>query len=97
MKVLRKRSELVILTLSLTLGFAGTCLYAEYAELPSPLRTEQAAWWGGLYPEYCLPGAMEAVEAEGDVRTGETDGVGAEVKIRFKYLTFLNELGGTDE
>ena len=83
-----KRSELVILLLSLVLGFAGTCLYAEHAGLPKPLRTEQAAWWGGLYPEYCLPGAMEQENVQEET---------APVKIRFKYLTFLNELGGIDE
>ena len=121
---LRKRSELAVWILSLLLGFAGTCLYAEHAgigtgtdtgiagaavtgaEAYAPLRREQAAWWGGLYPDYCLPGAMEAVEPEQDGTPeasgisnqgspGETsgaDGAGAcRVKIRFKYLTFLNE------
>ena len=121
---LRKRSELAVWILSLLLGFAGTCLYAEHAgigtgtdtgiagaavtgaEAYAPLRREQAAWWGGLYPDYCLPGAMEAVEPERDGTPeasgvsnqgspGETsgaDGAGAcRVKIRFKYLTFLNE------
>lgn len=123
---LRKRSELAVWILSLLLGFAGTCLYAEHAgigtgtdtdtgiagaavtgaEAYAPLRREQAAWWGGLYPDYCLPGAMEAVEPERDGTPeasgvsnqgspGETsgaDGTGAcRVKIRFKYLTFLNE------
>ena len=58
-----RRSELAVLILSLAFGFAGTCLYAEYAGLPDPVRTEQAAWWGGLYPEYCLPEAMEAEAA----------------------------------
>lgn len=100
-----KRSEIVILLLSLTLGFAGTCLYAEYAGLPEPVRVEQTAWWGGLYPEYCLPGAMERIEEE-EPGTGAgsfTDGgktsgesadsreTAAPVKIRFKYLPFLNE------
>lgn len=76
------------------------------AEAYAPLRREQAAWWGGLYPDYCLPGAMEAVEPEQDGTPeasgvsnqgspGETsgaDGAGdSRVKIRFKYLTFLNE------
>lgn len=76
------------------------------AEAYAPLRREQAAWWGGLYPDYCLPGAMEAVEPERDGTPeasgvsnqgspGETsgaDGAGdSRVKIRFKYLTFLNE------
>ena len=85
-------------------GIAGAAVTG--AEAYAPLRREQAAWWGGLYPDYCLPGAMEAVEPERD-RTpeasgvsnqgspGETsgaDGAGAcRVKIRFKYLTFLNE------
>ena len=118
----RKRSELAVWILSLLLGFAGTCLYAGHtdagmgtgtdggaetgAEAYAPLRREQAAWWGGLYPDYCLPGAMEAVEPERDGTPeasgisnqgspGETsgaDGTGAcRVKIRFKYLTFLNE------
>ena len=118
---LRKRSELAVWILSLLLGFVGTCLYAGIgtdtdtgiagaavtgAEAYAPLRREQAAWWGGLYPDYCLPGAMEAVEPERDGTPeasgvsnqgspGETsgaDGAGAcRVKIRFKYLTFLNE------
>lgn len=76
------------------------------AEAYAPLRREQAAWWGGLYPDYCLTGAMEAVEPEQDGTPeasgvsnqgspGETsgaDGAGdSRVKIRFKYLTFLNE------
>ena len=122
----RKRSELAVWILSLLLGFAGTCLYAEHAgigtgtdtdtgiagaavtgaEAYAPLRREQAAWWGGLYPDYCLPGAMEAVEPEQDGTPGASDSVnqgspgetsGADgagdsrVKIRFKYLTFLNE------
>ena len=63
------------------------------AEAYAPLRREQAAWWGGLYPDYCLPGAMEAVEQEQD-GTPEASGIsnqGSPVKIRFKYLTFLNE------
>ena len=76
------------------------------AEADAPLRREQAAWWGGLYPDYCLPGAMEAVEQEQDGTPeasgisnqgspGETSGAdvtgACRVKIRFKYLTFLNE------
>lgn len=85
-------------------GIAGAAVTG--AEAYAPLRREQAAWWGGLYPDYCLPGAMEAVEPEQDGTPeasgvsnqgspGETsgaDGAGAcRVKIRFKYLTFLNE------
>ena len=85
-------------------GIAGAAVTG--AEAYAPLRREQAAWWGGLYPDYCLPGAMEAVEPEQD-GTPEASGVsnqgspgetfGADVtgacrvKIRFKYLTFLNE------
>ena len=85
-----RRSELAVLILSLAFGFAGTCLYAEYAGLPDPVRTEQAAWWGGLYPEYCLPGAMEKVEAEQGAEE-EKEKESVPVKIRFKYLTFLND------
>lgn len=85
-------------------GIAGAAVTG--AEAYAPLRREQAAWWGGLYPDYCLPGAMEAVEPEQDGTPeasgisnqgspGETsgaDGAGdSRVKIRFKYLTFLNE------
>lgn len=86
------------------IGIAGATVTG--AEAYAPLRREQAAWWGGLYPDYCLPGAMEAVEPEQDGTPeasgvsnqgspGETsgaDGAGdSRVKIRFKYLTFLNE------
>lgn len=85
-------------------GIAGAAVTG--AEAYAPLRREQAAWWGGLYPDYCLPGSMEAVEPERDGTPeasgvsnqgspGETsgaDGAGdSRVKIRFKYLTFLNE------
>ena len=85
-------------------GIAGAAVTGP--EAYAPLRREQAAWWGGLYPDYCLPGAMEAVEPEQDGTPeasgvsnqgspGETsgaDGTGdSRVKIRFKYLTFLNE------
>ena len=45
-------------------GIAGAAVTG--AEAYAPLRREQAAWWGGLYPDYCLPGAMEAVEPERD-------------------------------
>ena len=85
-------------------GIAGAAVTG--AEAYAPLRREQAAWWGGLYPDYCLPGAMEAVEQEQDGTPeasgisnqgspGETSGAdvtgACRVKIRFKYLTFLNE------
>lgn len=86
--------KFAVLILSLSLGFAGTCLYAGRAGTDTPAdrarlpRTEQAAWWGGLYPGYCLPEAMEAAEAE----PGEKEPQEGQVKIRFKYLTFLNEI-----
>ena len=69
-------------------SFADTGIYRDHAGLPSPARVEQAAWWGGLYPEYCLPGAMEKVEAEQEAEEEEES---VPVKIRFKYLTFLND------
>lgn len=93
-----KYSELMLLVVSLLLGFGGTCLYAEHAGLPDPVRTEYAAWWGGLYPEYCLPGAMEmetdafpesAGETGRGTETGQRSG-DACVEIRFRYLKFLN-------
>ena len=49
-------------------GIAGAAVTG--AEAYAPLRREQAAWWGGLYPDYCLPGAMEAVEPERDGTPG---------------------------
>lgn len=59
----RRHGELALLVLSLLLGMAGTCLYAAYAREPEPVCVEQTAWWGGLYPEYCMPGAdQEAVQ-----------------------------------
>lgn len=53
----RRHGELVLLLLALLMGAAGTCLYGIYAQEPEPVRVEQTAWWGGLYPEYCMPGA----------------------------------------
>ena len=82
----RRHGELALLILSLLLGAAGTCLYAGYVQKSKPVRVEQTAWWGGLYPDYCMPGAAEK-----------------EVRIRFRYLTFLNQkepeayIGETDE
>ena len=70
----------------LLLGAVGTCLYAGYVQKSNPVRVEQTAWWCGLYPDYCMPGAAEK-----------------EVRIRFRYLTFLNQkepeayIGETDE
>lgn len=92
-----KRSETAALAVSLLLGFAGTCLYAEHARFPEPLHTEYSAWWGGLYPQYCFPGAMEAVSPYED-RAQDTGDAAAggqtrdeRVEIRLKYLTFLNK------
>ena len=53
----RRHGELVLLLLALLMGAAGTCLYGIYAREPEPVHVEQTAWWGGLYPEYCMPGA----------------------------------------
>ena len=55
----RRHGELALLILSLLLGAMGTCLYARYVPKPEPVRVEQTAWWGGLYPEYCMPGAAD--------------------------------------
>lgn len=108
-----KRIKLLLLLFALILGFTGTCAFSRYlpktaelsrAEAPWP-KTEHVfrqAWWGGLYPEYCLPGAMKLVETEEQGSEGrdrveisgrETSGEETEVpvKICFKYLTFLNE------
>lgn len=93
-----KHSELILLIISLFLGLGGTCLYAEHAGLPDPVRTEYAVWWGGLYPEYCLPGAMGTETDESPENAGKDgrdtengQGAGDEcVEIRFRYLKFLN-------
>lgn len=79
-----KQVKLWLLMLSLTAGLAGACAFAEYMPVnqhPEPIT--QMAWWGALYPEYSLPGAMETVEEQEHTV----------VKIRFKYLTFLNDRG----
>ena len=47
----RRHGELALLILSLLLGAAGTCLYAGYVQKSKPVRVEQTAWWGGLYPD----------------------------------------------
>ena len=89
-----KRSELIIWILSRRRGVTGNCLDAEDGGLARPARVEQAALWGGPYPEYCLPGAMEKVEAEQEAEEEEEEEEEEEsgpVKIRFKYLTFLND------
>ena len=48
----RRHGELALLILSLLLGAVGTCLYAGYVQKSNPVRVEQTAWWGGLYPDY---------------------------------------------
>ncbi len=78
-----KQIKLLILALSLSLGFLGTCALAPYVYGPSPAQTSCTAWWGGIYPEFGTADALE--EGEGEVPGGDV-----QVKIRFKYLTFLN-------
>lgn len=78
--------KIMLLTLSLILGVAGTCMFAPYqSELYSD-RSDEVAWWSGLYPEYCMPGATYLVGEEPQAANQED----IPVKIRFKYLTFLN-------
>lgn len=83
----RNRIQLLLLVLSVIIGGAGTFMCARELPVCSPAPLAQMAWWGGIYPEYCLPGAMEAVGEE-DTDNTVTD---IPVKVRFKYLTFLNE------
>lgn len=110
----KRRLELAVLLLSVLIGAWGTAAYgakagygvkAGYGGQELSFRhTEQAAWWGGLYPEYCLPPALEQRDGKAVSRSeagfGEKSAGGEEqvsVQIQFKYLKFLNELGGTDE
>lgn len=81
----KNRIQLILLVLSLIIGGAGTYFFARELPMCDSAPMAQLAWWGGVYPEYCLPGAVALV--------GEDDGGKTEmpVKIRFKYLTFLNE------
>lgn len=82
----KNRMRLLLLVFSLIIGGAGTCLFAPELPVCAPAPMAQMAWWGGVYPEYCLPGAVTLV--------GEEDGrEEAEIplKVRFKYLTFLNQ------
>lgn len=97
-----QRIKWILLTLSLIIGFTGTFAFAEHFPLPQGGQTtdirflpqemekQYLAWWGALYPEYCLSGARKLV--------GEEEGrEEIPVKIRFKYLTFLNDCGGNYE
>ena len=95
-----RKMRLLLVTLSLILGITGTCTFAEYLPLAGDGQqlkgVSQLAWWGGIYPEYCLPGAMKLVDAEGREcakadNSGSESGEELPVKIRFKYLSFLNE------
>jgi len=82
-----KKIRVWILGLSLILGITGSCAFSQYFPVKSPAHREQLAWWGGLYPEYCLPGAMELKGNE----AGGPEGKEPSVRISFKYLTFLNQ------
>lgn len=81
----KNRVQLLLLILSFAIGGIGTYVSAGTFPVCRPVPMAQMAWWGGVYPEYCLPGAV--------VLVGEDDGEETEppVRIRFKYLTFLNE------
>ena len=83
----KNRIQLLLLILSMIIGGAGTCMCARRFPVCSPAPLAQMAWWGGIYPEYCLSGAMEAV-GEGDTDSARAE---LQVKVCFKYLTFLNE------
>ncbi len=84
----KMRIKMLLLALSLLLGTAGTYVFADYLPVCSPAPLAQMAWWGGMYPEYCLPGAMEAVGEEAE--DGGKESSEPQVKVCFKYLTFLN-------
>lgn len=77
----------LLLIVSLGIGIVGTYLWAERLPVCSPAPMTQMAWWGGVYPEYCLPGAMKLVGEE-EMEDIETE---IPVKVQFKYLTFLNK------
>lgn len=88
-----KQIKILTVMLSLVLGVTGTCAFARYFPVPQqPVKASFVAWWGGVYPEYGLQGALVQTE-EGAEDAGEE----IHVKIRFKYLTFLNGAGGKDE
>ncbi len=87
------RVRLWILTLSLIFGITGTLAFAKERPLQQEICQEslsQLAWWGGLYPEYCLPGAMRLVDERKQEAVSEGDAERS-VKICFKYLSFLNK------
>lgn len=102
-----KKIRIFILILSLITGFAGTFAFVKFQPgmetaqadgfpMEQPEVLHQQVWWGSLYPEYCL-GAMKLV-TEDDVNPDEKHaGDDIPVRIRFKYLTFLNHLGGNHE
>lgn len=83
----KNKMQLLILALSVAIGGTGTFLYAGRLSQCSPAPMALMAWWGGIYPEYCLSEAVEAVEEAAD-SDQETE---KQVRIRFKYLTFLND------
>jgi len=97
-----RKAKLLILTLSLIFGFTGTYRFSPYLPVAGIDVMTQKAWWGGIYPEYCLPGAMELIGTEYSTdderyRKLSEDKTELPVKIRFKYLTFFNDMGGSHE
>lgn len=83
----KNQIQLLLLIVFLIIGGIGTYTFAKEFPTCAPAPMVQMAWWGGVYPEYCLPGAVTLVGEEEDDRE-ETE---LPVRVRFKYLTFLNE------
>lgn len=83
----KNRMQLLLLILSLIIGGIGTYAFARELPVCRPAPMAQLAWWGGIYPEYCLPGAVELAGEEENDREESAP----QVRIRFKYLTFLND------
>lgn len=81
------RMQLLLLILSLIIGGIGTYVFSGELPVCRPAPMAQMAWWGGVYPEYCLPGAVVLAGEEDN----DSEEMEPQVRIRFKYLTFLND------